>query len=493
MKKIANLIFPHQLFENNELYSNGGDNYIIEETLFFNQYKFHKKKLAFHRASMKEYQNLLQQSNCKTYYIDSISEHSDIKSLIKYLKNKNYTCLHYYDVVDHWLNKHIITAAQNSNITTKQYDSPLFINSNNELLTFFKPTKKSFFQTSFYKQQRLKHELLITSQGEPLGGKWTFDAENRKKHPAKKTPPEINFEKASNSWTDAVEYISKNYGTNPGELNNQYIYPTTHSAAQQWLSTFFEERFEEFGVYEDAIKKHEIFINHSLLSPLINVGLLHPMDVVQKAVESAKKNNIPINSLEGFVRQIIGWREFIRGMYTAKGVESRTKNFWGFERQIPSSFYDGTTGIEPIDDTIKKVLKTSYNHHIERLMIVGNFMVLCEFHPDSVYQWFMEMYIDAYDWVMVPNVYGMSQFSDGGLFATKPYISGSNYIIKMSDYKKGEWSEIWDALYWRFIAVHQNFFSKNPRLNMMVNLWNKMPAEKKENHLNKAETYLQGL
>jgi deoxyribodipyrimidine photolyase-related protein len=180
-------------------------------------------------------------------------------------------------------------------------------------------------------------------------------------------------------------------------------------------------------------------------------------------------------------------------MYEAKGVYSRTKNYWGFTRKIPTSFYQGTTGIEPVDDAIKKVLKTGYCHHIERLMILGNFMLLCEFHPDEVYRWFMELFVDAYDWVMVPNVYGMSQFADGGSFATKPYISGSNYVLKMSNYKKGEWQKTWDGLFWRFIHVQRNFFASNPRLNMMLRILDKMPPEKKKSHFEQAERFIAAL
>jgi deoxyribodipyrimidine photolyase-related protein len=186
----------------------------------------------------------------------------------------------------------------------------------------------------------------------------------------------------------------------------------------------------------------------------------------------------------------MGWREFIRGMYECKGVESRTTNFWGFDRKIPASFYDGTTGILPVDETIKMVSETGYCHHIERLMVLGNFMVLCEFDPDEVYRWFMELFIDSYDWVMVPNVYGMSQFSDGGLFATKPYISGSNYIMKMSNYPKGDWNVVWDGLFWRFINVNREFFSKNPRLNMMVRTYDKLNPDRKQQLNQRAESFL---
>ena len=180
-------------------------------------------------------------------------------------------------------------------------------------------------------------------------------------------------------------------------------------------------------------------------------------------------------------------------MYEARGVQSRTTNYWKFTRAMPDSFYDGTTGIAPVDDTIKKLLKTGYNHHIERLMILGNFMLLCEFDPDAVYRWFMEMYIDAYDWVMVPNVYGMSQFADGGLFASKPYISSSNYIIKMSDYSKGEWSQVWDSLFWRFLNKYRKAFTKNPRLGMLLSTFDRMDPLKKKNLMETAEDFLQAL
>ena len=213
--------------------------------------------------------------------------------------------------------------------------------------------------------------------------------------------------------------------------------------------------------------------------------------MIDRAIEYAEKANIPVNSLEGFVRQILGWREYIRAVYEAKGVEERTRNYWQHTRKIPISFWAGKTGIAPVDDAIRGLLNTGYNHHIERLMILGNFMLLCEFDPDEVYRWFMTMYIDSYDWVMVPNVYGMSQYADGGLMSTKPYISGSNYILKMSNYQKGEWSEIWDGLFWRFIHKHYESFSKNPRMSMMAVQVAKMDSTKLNEHLKKANDFLE--
>ena len=272
-----------------------------------------------------------------------------------------------------------------------------------------------------------------------------------------------------------------------------YRYPINHAEGAAWLEQFLTYRFHEFGPYEDAIVQEHSILNHSLLSPLMNSGLLLPEYVVNRALEFSVAENVPINSTEGFVRQVIGWREFIRGMYAVKGTESRTMNFWKFDRKIPQSFYDGTTGIVPVDNAIKKALDTGYCNHIERLMILGNFMLLCEFDPDEVFRWFMELFIDAYDWVMVPNVYGMCLFADGGFFATKPYISGANYIKKMSNFKGGEWEAIWNGLFWNFIDKHQDFFSSNPRMSMMVHSLRRMSPDKKVMHLTSAEQFLGAL
>ena len=326
--------------------------------------------------------------------------------------------------------------------------------------------------------------------GKPTGGKWTFDAENRKKYPAKKRPPSIQLPVADKYYLEATSYVKENFSDHLGELTDQPLYPTNFEATKSWLQQFLEERFLEFGIYEDAIVAENSILNHSVLTPMLNVGLITPEEIVNQCLVFAKENKIPINSTEGFIRQIIGWREFIRGVYECKGSEERTKNFWEFKKKIPKSFYNGTTGILPVDETIKKVLKTGYCNHIERLMVLGNFMMLCEFDPDEVYKWFMELFIDSYDWVMVTNIYGMSQFSDGGLMATKPYISGSNYIIKMSNYKKGEWHEAWDGLFWRFMHTHRAFFLANPRLGMLIRMFDKMPIEKQNQHLQNGEDYL---
>jgi deoxyribodipyrimidine photolyase-related protein len=491
--KNVNLVFPHQLFEKSALLDNNYPFYLIEESLFFTQYNFHKQKIAFHRASMKFYESYLKEKGKQVHYISATSTQADLRNLVAALGQNEIQNIHYIDPVDDWLSQRIHTSCSDLGIHAKNYASPSFLNSLDDLGDFFKKGRKKYHQTTFYKEQRKQRKLLLEDSGSPQGGKWTFDTENRKKYPTKKTPPSIHYPSIDAHYKEALTYVEKEFNNNLGEITQNPLYPTNFDDAKAWFEQFLEYRFMKFGDYEDAIVANEPILNHSVLTPTLNAGLLTPDVIVKKSIAFAEKEGILINSLEGFIRQIIGWREFIRGIYVFHGGEERIKNFWGFTRKIPASFYDGTTGIPPIDLTIKKVLKTGYCHHIERLMVLGNFMLLCEFDPDEVYRWFMELFIDAYDWVMVPNIYGMSQFSDGGLFATKPYISGSNYLMKMSDYKKGDWQKVWDGLFWRFMDTHRDFFLKNPRLGMLVRTYDKMNADKKTAHLENAENYLASL
>ncbi len=488
----AGILFPHQLFEQNSLVSACDVIYLVEEGLFFTQYHFHKQKIVFHRASMKFYEDYLQSKEVKVVYIDSFSEWADVRKLIPYLKSQDVQTILYIDTTDCWLEQRIINACRKYNLEVKKYDSPLFLNSTEELASYF-AGKKRLFQTDFYKHQRQSRNLLLDGQQKPLGGKWTYDDENRLKYPKEKSPPKVDFPAPNAFYAEAIAYTEKYFPHHYGRLNSNFIYPSTHLESKNWLKDFFKTRFSSFGDYEDAIVSGENVLHHSVLTPMLNVGLLTPHYIIGETLKYAGTHDIPLNTLEGFIRQIVGWREFIRAVYELKGATERTTNYWGFTRKIPDAFWKGTTGIEPVDITIKKVLETGYCHHIERLMVLGNFMLLCEFDPDEVYRWFMELFIDSYDWVMVPNVYGMSQFADGGLMATKPYISGSNYLMKMSDYKKGDWQVAWDGLFWRFMHTHRDFFLQNPRLGMLVNTFDKMPEVKQKTHLTNAAQFLNGL
>lgn len=488
----VNLVFPHQLFEDVPMVGDAPF-YLLEEPLFFQQYTFHRQKITYHRATMKGYAAFLEGQGRTVHYVDTHRPEADLRHWVRAMAARGITGIHYIDPTDNWLEKRLLSEAISANVTLVRHENPMFLNTRADNAGFFKPAAKKYFQTKFYIEQRKQRLILLSDDETPVGGKWTFDTENRKRYPAKKMPPPVTRPAMTPHYFEAVEYTRSHFPHNPGVLTDSPLYPLDFGQARLWLRQFLDYRFHEFGTYEDAIVAAEGILHHSVLTPMLNVGLLTPQYILNEALGYAAANDVPLASTEGFVRQIIGWREFIRGVYEAQGTAERRRNFWGFSRKIPPSFYNGSTGIAPIDITIRKVLNTGYCHHIERLMVLGNFMVLCEFHPDEVYRWFMELFIDAYDWVMVPNVYGMSQFADGGLMATKPYISGSNYLLKLGDYPKGEWQVTWDALFWRFLHVNRDFFLKNPRLGMLVHTFDKMPAEKQTQLLDKGDIFLKRL
>jgi deoxyribodipyrimidine photolyase-related protein len=486
------IIFPHQLFQKSAVLDKHKRHYLVEEHLFFTQYPFHKEKLVLHRASMKAYEQYLLQNGFEVQYIDSTNELHDCRLLIRYLAKQKCTDISIIDPVDYLLMRRIRRACASNNIALQILESPSFLNTLSGTQNYF-DSKKKYFQTDFYTAQRKQRNLLLTPDGKPEGGKWTFDAENRAKFPKKEIVPKLPTSGSNSELEEAEAYVQKNFPNNYGDIGKQHLFAIDFIESEKWLETFLSERFEKFGIYEDAIVEKESVLYHSLLSPMLNIGLLTPQQIIDETIRVSVTKNIPLNSLEGFIRQIVGWREFIRLVYEREGTKQRTTNYWKFKRKIPKTFWTGDTGIAPIDSTIKKILKTGYAHHIERLMVLGNFMLLCEFDPDEVHKWFMEMFIDAYDWVMVPNVYGMTQFADGGLMTTKPYISGSNYLMKMSDYEKGTWQPIWDGLFWRFMHVHRSFFLQNPRIGMLVKTFDKMTDQKRDAHLQIAENYLQSL
>jgi len=492
MQSHVSIILPHQLFKEHPAIQYNRPIYLVEEWHFFNQYQFHKEKLVLHRASMKFYEQFLTEHKFIVNYIESIEKQNRIELLIDQLNAYKVQHIHIVDPVDSWVLKKITAICKKHRIELTIYESPNFLNTINQVADFFSK-KKTYFQTDFYTWQRKSRNILLEKDGKPMGGKWTYDAENRAKFPKKEIIPKLPSAPPNKYISQAVSYIQKFYPNNYGSVNVHHLFAINFDDTEKWLDNFLQDRFEKFGIYEDAIVAKEYVLHHSVLSPMLNVGLISPQQIIDQVIVYANKNNISLNSLEGFIRQIIGWREFIRIIYEREGSKQRTNNYWKFTRKIPASFWDGTTGIPPIDITVKKALATGYCHHIERLMVLGNFMLLCEFDPNEVHKWFMEMFIDAYDWVMVPNVYGMTQFSDGGLMTTKPYISGSNYLMKMSDYEKGEWQPIWDGLFWRFMHEHRTFFLSNPRIGMLVHTFDKMSSEKQKTHIDNANIFLKEL
>jgi deoxyribodipyrimidine photolyase-related protein len=491
--KDITLIYPHQLFQKHPAIQSNRHAAIIEDPFFFggrdNPLTFHKHKLILHRATMKMYATHLKKMGVTVRYF----EHSSKKSsadILKDLIKKGYDEFHFTDVTDHRLMSHIEKVASKHKVSMRQYESPLFLTPLYFIEEFFSG-KKHFLMASFYQAQRKRMNILMEND-RPVGGKWSFDEENRKKIPKGLSIPPVPKKTTSKYMRIACSYVEKHFPHNYGDSKN-FWYPVSHKESRTWLKDFLQNRLALFGDYEDAIVANESVLFHSVLTPVLNIGLLTPEDIVEETMKFSREEKIPLNSLEGFIRQIIGWREFIRAMYEQAGEKQRSVNFWKHDRPLPKSLYNGTTGIEPVDTVVQRVLDRSWCHHIERLMILGNFMLLCGIKPDGVYRWFMELFIDAYDWVMVPNVYGMSQFADGGIFATKPYISGSNYILKMSDFKKGPWCETWNALFWNFIHKHRSFFKKQPRLAVILRNLDRMGVSKTKQIRRQASEFLNSL
>lgn len=483
-QKIITLAYPHQLFRISETDAirPGQEIVLIEEPLFFTQLKFHQQKILLHRASMQAYKEYLESNDYIVHYLRAV-DFADTAAVLDHIaETHNPDTVAVAQPSDYNLKQALSDWGKRSGVAVDWQESPLFLTNREELSNYF-VGKDSFRMADFYKEQRRRMNILVDGDGQPTGGQWSFDEENRERMPKDKTLPKMPRENSSTHVTAARAYVDEHFPDNPGSTED-FFYPVTRRQALSWLDDFFVQRFIDFGPYEDAFSKDsDSYLWHSVITPFLNIGLVTPREVVDKALNYAEENNVPLNSLEGFIRQIIGWREFIHGLYIHHGSSIRTKNFFNHSRSLPESFWQAKSGIDPVDRVIEKVQNTAYAHHIERLMVLANFMTLTEFHPHDVYGWFMEVFIDSYDWVMVPNVYSMGLFADGGVMATKPYVANSNYITKMSDWKRDKdnpdhWSYQWDSLYWRFLHEHQDFFSSNPRLARITSYLDRMGDEK---------------
>ncbi len=465
------LIFPHQLFRKKY------DEKIVlmEHPRFFTDFDFHKQKLLLHRASMKEF-------GSETPTTDYLEFDGDLE---KPFRNNRKLKLHRPE--DHDLKKWVEKTAEEHDTELKIQGSPMFLTSMDWNREYFRENDHS--HQKYYKTQRKRLEVMVDDEGDPEGGKWSFDPENREKMPEDHQPPNIP-EFHSKTIEEAKRYVEKNFSDNPGSLT-EFIYPIKREQALENLKDFLKNRLENFGRYQDAIDRDLTYGYHSVLSPSLNIGLITPDEVIDKTLKTHEREDLPLNSVEGFIRQIIGWREFVRAIYH---LEPNMKNhdFWNNKNQLPDEFYTANTSIPPIDQSINRVKNNAYTHHIERLMVLGNPMLLLELDPDQVYRWFMEMFIDSYDWVMTPNIYGMSQYSYTEMM-TKPYISSSNYINKMSNYDGGGWEEIWDGLYWSFLKKHRDKIENIPRMKMMTSHLDRMDESTLKQHRKNAEEFKERL
>jgi deoxyribodipyrimidine photolyase-related protein len=388
--------------------------------------------------------------------------------------------------------KDLMYFCQSSEVNLEIFEDNKFITTDKDY-KYWAKDKKSTIQEFYYRWLRKKFNILMDENSKPIGGKWNFDKENRQSISKLKS----DIPNRNNIITDQITLevmieVEEIFNLSHGDLEN-FNWAVTHKDAWDQFSIFVDKYLPHFGSFQDAINKDSAFMFHSLLSPYFNSGLLDPLECISEVEKKyfESKDVIPINSVEGFIRQVLGWREFIMGVYWDNMPQYKQQNFWNHKKELSESWYTGETGIPPLDGAIKESISLGYTHHINRLMIISNLMNLSGIDPNAIHKWFMEMYIDSADWVMVPNVYGMGTFADGGIFSTKPYICGSSYMLRMSNYKKGEWCDVVDGLYWRFIENNLNFFKTNPRLSLMVNALTRLDPERKKLILTQAEEFIE--
>ena len=492
--KSLRIIFVDQLSSNNPTLEGINSNDILlfyEPIEAFYEIKHHKQKITLLVSALRHHIERINHKNVIHQKIEKNKKHDLVKLLKKIISDENVNKIIIAKPSDFKIYKDLMFFSQSSNIALEVLDDRKFISSASDF-SEWASDKKTRIQEYYYRWLRKKYNIFMNEEGKPVGDKWNFDKDNRKgikqlksdiPERKKLVPDQITFD----AMVDVEECFPKSIGT----LEN-FSWATTHEEAENLLEDFIERYLLNYGSFQDAINKENTFMFHSLLSPYLNCGLLDPKICIEKAEKKYYESNgeIPINSVEGFIRQVLGWREFIKGVYWENMPNYKNLNYWSHKNKLNSNWYEGTTGIPPLDDAINESSEFAYSHHINRLMIIANLMNLTGINPNDMYRWFMEMYIDSYDWVMVPNVYGMGSYADGGIFSTKPYICGSSYMLKMSNYKKDEWCDTVDGLYWRFVEKNIDFFKSNPRLAVMTRSLENMNKERKKDIFKKAEIFI---
>ncbi len=361
--------------------------------------------------------------------------------------------------------------------------------------------RKAMRMEYFYRDMRLKTGLLM-EEGKPAGGKWNYDHDNRKAAPDDVTVDgPLRFEPDAIT-REVLDLVAARFGDNFGELE-PFWFATTRAEALQALEHFITKALPRFGDYQDAMLNENQFLYHAILSPYLNIGLLGPLEICEAAAKAYASGDAPINAVEGFIRQIIGWREYVRGIYFLEGPDYTQRNILGHSRDLPWFYWGGETKMQCVSKAVDQTKTQAYAHHIQRLMVTGNFALLAGIDPHQVHEWYLSVYADAFEWVEAPNTVGMSQFADGGVIASKPYVSSGAYINRMSDHckschysvsvKTGEKACPFNLLYWHFLDRHRDRFSGNARMGNMYRTWDRMDAEKRETVLTEGDALLKRL
>ncbi|KAM3137927.1 hypothetical protein pb186bvf_010008 [Paramecium bursaria] len=493
------IVLPVHLYKNIDILKDYEKIIIFEDPFYFTQYNFHKLKLVYHRATMKNYYNyLFEELGEKIIYV---SYNQDILDELSRASE-----LGIYDPIDKPVLKAFNKIADTKDVKITVYENKSFLCTRKQLQEFhdenvIKQNGKKHYahDQSFYRWQRRRLNILMPKNGKDPSP-WTYDDQNRQNLEENQYVPLPPKKIKHDCYEEAVDYINKEFPKNFGNLE-ETIYPIDHKSSEEWLQQFLEHKLTKFGPQQDAVHSDHPFMFHSILSPMMNIGLLTSDYIIEQTLQYEKKHKVHLPSFEGFIRQVIGWREYVRLLYVYEGEMQMNSNFFNSTNKLSEAWYLGTTQIPPIDHMVKKVIKYAYLHHIERLMYLGNFMLLAQIDPKEVFRWFMEVHIDSYEWVMAPNVYGMTQFADGGTMMSRPYLCSSNYFKNMSNFGKikqtikiqkeiFDWKEVFDSLYYNFIYEKKDVLIKFYTSARAVGHWDKKTQQQQNQLIHVGSQYL---
>jgi len=501
------LILGDQLNQQHSWFEETDDDtlYVLMEIRSETDYvKHHIQKVVGFFLSMRNFAEWLEKEGHQVHYIqldDAENEQAFAKNVQRMVDDYGIEKFEYQLPDEYRLDEHLKTLAEELEIETETFDTEHFLVNRNFIEEFFEG-KKTYLLETFYRAMRKRFDILMEDDGEtPLTGQWNYDQSNRKKiKESVEIPERKQFTKEVNEITELLE--AQGVETIGNMDPEAFDWPTSREECLELLEHFYKNQLHLFGDYQDAMTERDTLLFHSRLSFAMNSKMLTPLEVVQSCVDYWQEelyDDVDISQIEGFVRQIIGWREYMRGIYWAKMPDYASLNHFEHEAKLPDFFWTGDTKMNCLHHAIRQSLDEAYAHHIQRLMVTGNFALLLGVHPDEVDAWYLGIYMDAIEWVEITNTRGMSQYADGGIVGTKPYLSSANYIHKMSDYCKnchydrkkkfGENACPFNSLYWDFYDRNQEKLQGVPRINMMLGTWNKMDDEKKEKILKQAEEY----
>ncbi len=507
MKKLR-LILGDQLNINHSWFKKADPNvvYCLFEMRQETDYvKHHIQKVAGFFSAMRNFADALKTQNHQVVYFkinDPKNTQNLIDNISKLATEYAIEKFEYLEPDEYRLDQQIKEFCNDLTIKSDVFSTEHFYTEREDLQTFFKG-KKQFLMERFYRNMRMKHQILMIDK-QPEGGKWNYDASNRKKWKGEVLiPQEINFD---NDVTEVLADIKKSGIATIGKINPTYFeYPISKKQSLVQLNYFCEHLLVHFGDYQDAMHTDKIYLFHSRISFAMNTKLISPKEIIETVLKTYRNNQdaIDISQVEGFIRQILGWREYMRGMYWMLMPNYKKENYLNNNNKLPSLFWTGNTKMNCLEKSVKNSLDNGYAHHIQRLMITGNFALLMGVDPDAIDAWYLGIYVDAIEWVQLPNTRGMSQFADGGKIATKPYVSSGSYIHKMSNYcsschynknKKFEEDACpFNSLYWNFLDEKQTVLSSNFRMKMMYSLLNKMSSEDRIKIKEKATHIIQNI